>query len=622
MASKIPLFQRSEIGPTRAGAVKPGFDLARGEGIAEIGTAISGFAGGIFDDLVATRAANEEATFQGQVNTAMEEFETFVAANPGAGYDRLGKEREKMNIALDKAGQAATTRKARQNNKNFMLRNKKAISQRTQSAMEAIRAKQELLTYQSHRKNFMNNFDRDGLIELNEDMVESGLLNPEVTAAQQELDFGIIDKAERKIAVSNSVGIGFDAWQSTVTPEDPDGDLNAAFDVIDALDVPEGDKQEIESELKTRVANRRAETKLEAQQADAKSVETINGWINKGELDGITDRINKLPLTETRKAEEIKKANAHIAAINKGNPSPYEQTDPVTYFDLRRKIELDPLSVTEADLAAVVGLGKGRVEGKDSLRPDGTKKDVGFLGVLKEAGGKDVTEFSISTDLKQNGRIIDFPTMVPTLTETEIDTMLNDIIPNNKEIPDSIVRKAEDHARKRIAEGKSVFFESKGGISISDYEKLLGMIEPGSPLKRPAVTRAQASIQRVRAAEKSIDKPKNIEKVLESERFYLGVSNDVDEWVLAQTAAGKEPTDEQIDQKTINLMRPKVDAIVLNLFERLVTPAVAEEATLQSKRFRAFEKHPAFERISDEDVEKAKEAFRLGATLQEVLDNL
>ncbi|KKK81821.1 hypothetical protein LCGC14_2809600, partial [marine sediment metagenome] len=289
------------------------------------------------------------------------------------------------------------------------------------------------------------------------------------------------------------------------------------------------------------------------------------GLGNKGELDGITDRINQLPMTETRKAEEIKKANAHIAAINKGNPSPYDQTDPVAYFDLRRKIELDPLSVTEADLAAVVGLGKGRVEGKDSLRPDGTKKDVGFLGVLKEAGGKDVTEFSISTDLKQNGKIIDFPTMVPTLTEAEIDIMLNDIIPNNKEIPDSIVRKAEDHARKRIAEGKSVFFESKGGISISDYEKLLGMIEPDSPLKRPASTRAQAAIARLRGIETRGFEVEEID--IEIEGKYLRISNDMDDFILKNPDA----TDEQITKKGIELLAPIAERVTIGFFARMLS---------------------------------------------------
>jgi hypothetical protein len=48
---------------------------------------------------------------------------------------------------------------------------------------------------------------------------------------------------------------------------------------------------------------------------------------------------------------------------------------------------------------------------------------------------------------------------VPTLTQKEIDLMVNDIIPNNKPIPETIMHKAIAHAKERIKQGKSVFFE-------------------------------------------------------------------------------------------------------------------------------------------------------------------
>lgn len=102
-------------------------------------------------------------------------------------------------------------------------------------------------------------------------------------------------------------------------------------------------------------------------------------------------------------------------------------------------------------------------EGKGTfgMRPDGTAKDVGFMGVLTDAKGNKVTEYSISSeDVKVNGKEVDFPTIVPTLTKQEVDLMLNDIIPNNKRIPPAIMDKAIDHALKRIDEGKSPFFDS------------------------------------------------------------------------------------------------------------------------------------------------------------------
>ena len=104
-----------------------------------------------------------------------------------------------------------------------------------------------------------------------------------------------------------------------------------------------------------------------------------------------------------------------------------------------------------------------------SLRPDGSPKGTGFLGVLKASDGSDVTEYSMSAgDVTVNGKEIDFPTIVPTLTKKELNLMLTDIIPNNKRIPDAIVNKAIDHANKRIKEGKSVFADKTSTSATSN----------------------------------------------------------------------------------------------------------------------------------------------------------
>lgn len=68
--------------------------------------------------------------------------------------------------------------------------------------------------------------------------------------------------------------------------------------------------------VNTLVKTQRAETKLQIDEADKASVETINGWINKGEIGNIEARIKALPgLTETRKTEEVKKAKNYIEAV-------------------------------------------------------------------------------------------------------------------------------------------------------------------------------------------------------------------------------------------------------------------------------------------------------------------
>lgn len=115
-----------------------------------------------------------------------------------------------------------------------------------------------------------------------------------------------------------------------------------------------------------------------------------------------------------------------------------------------------------------------------NLRPNGTRKGKGFLGGQK-VGGKladtdaVASEFSVQSDaVTVDGKRIDFPTFVPTLTKEELNLMLNDIIPNKKLTPEPIMRKAIDHANKRISEGKSVF----AGRSIDDIKQRLGFDKP------------------------------------------------------------------------------------------------------------------------------------------------
>jgi hypothetical protein len=118
----------------------------------------------------------------------------------------------------------------------------------------------------------------------------------------------------------------------------------------------------------------------------------------------------------------------------------------------------------------------------ESKRADGTTKGNGWRGVLKASDGSDVTEYSISSEaVKVKGKEIEFPTIVPTLTDAEVKLMLTDIIPNRKRVPDAIFNKAVAHAKKRIKAGKSVFAET------GDYKPEAVVAPKKSPMsgKRP-----------------------------------------------------------------------------------------------------------------------------------------
>ena len=105
-------------------------------------------------------------------------------------------------------------------------------------------------------------------------------------------------------------------------------------------------------------------------------------------------------------------------------------------------------------------------------RADGTPKGNGFLGALdRPDGGVMTAEYSIGVGI--DGNEIEIPTLVPTLTQAEVDTIFR-IKPGEK-LPEPIIKKAVDHARSRIADGKSPFgdpgFRSSGAHWSDAYSK-------------------------------------------------------------------------------------------------------------------------------------------------------
>ena len=79
------------------------------------------------------------------------------------------------------------------------------------------------------------------------------------------------------------------------------------------------------------------------------------------------------------------------------------------------------------------------------------EKGRGFLGILKRPDKGISTEISIGVNIK--GEEIDIPTLIPTLTQIEIEHLLS----GQKPTP-AIVDKAVKHAVGRIAEGKDPFY--------------------------------------------------------------------------------------------------------------------------------------------------------------------
>ncbi len=200
---EVQLFQRRELPPRRVGQAKPGFDLAEGAELAQAGQALATFAGARFDKLVNSMAANEIAEFQGMVNTEIENFSTFVKSKPGAPFEELEDERNKMIQRLEAISAKAVTEPGRQAIKNFMLNNKNLIFAKTQNNMVAIRTRQTLQASELHIKNFMTSGDIDGLEKHYENMVSTGFYTKEFATARFAAEEAIMLDAAKKLLKVN-----------------------------------------------------------------------------------------------------------------------------------------------------------------------------------------------------------------------------------------------------------------------------------------------------------------------------------------------------------------------------------------------------------------------------------
>lgn len=88
------------------------------------------------------------------------------------------------------------------------------------------------------------------------------------------------------------------------------------------------------------------------------------------------------------------------------------------------------------------------------VRHDGSAaKGRGFFGPLPNNSGDVMTEYTIGVDL--NGRPMEIPTFVPTLTKSELSHLLG-----GGDVTDAIYEKAYKHAVDRIGKKKSPFRET------------------------------------------------------------------------------------------------------------------------------------------------------------------
>lgn len=224
------------------------------------------------------------------------------------------------------------------------------------------------------------------------------------------------------------------------------------------------------------------------------------------------------------------------------------------------------------------------------FRADGSRKGDGFLGPLKTPDGRVSTEISIGVEL--NGREVQIPTLVPTLTGAEINSLLNGDAPSK-----AIVDKAVAHAKQRMAVGKSPFAQpGESPVKKPDpdaeptIDEMTIVVPEGSVAAQLKGAKARREAKREAARKGNYDENTFLGAVGGQIAEKLGTVADYLPIVLAARQLGQAPLLPSMDSE----YRP---AAVIKAFEaikrsRQVTPADAEviSEAIESNRLSVADK--------------------------------
>ncbi len=164
-----------------------------------------------------------------------------------------------------------------------------------------------------------------------------------------------------------------------------------------------------------------------------------------------------------------------------------------------------------------------------------------------------------------------------------------------------------------ISAGVGVHFDGNAGKALRT--KLAEKSTDNSPTKREFHKRGITAIEEIFDA-----RIKGIEDITVQQESRMirekgEMKNEFDKWALE-----KPRTDEETEKKIQSLTRIPAEKVVLNWFERfMATGDTVKESSIRIKRFKKFQERSVFDALSESDRQKAKQAFDLGKTLDEVL---
>lgn len=186
-------------------------------------------------------------------------------------------------------------------------------------------------------------------------------------------------------------------------------------------------------------------------------------------------------------AERIKALQKNLVFDRKGT-AVREKTLDEQSADRREEIarlkqQVAALSVTAArrDATAEELLQWGGRYNPATGKMNGDQKQAGWRGILSDGKGGVMTE--VSTGVKIDGKEVEIPLIVPESTKEDLQRIAKIANGELTDIPEDLLEKALSFAKKRIAEGKSAFFNGdKEDESLRNIDDITELYEAQTKL--------------------------------------------------------------------------------------------------------------------------------------------
>lgn len=248
-----------------------------------------------------------------------------------------------------------------------------------------------------------------------------------------------------------------------------------------------------------------------------------------------TDELNEKGFNVLTTSQKVQGAKELITNPDIIKESPEEIRNIFnTYLESIPEDEIESRAEITLAMNKVLKLQQGGEITTEAKRADGSlKSKQGFLGPkVNTITGETMTEFS--TDMEVDGQKIEIPTMVPTLTDKEVKYIQSmetgKGFDMSKEIEKNIVNKARVHARMRLDNNLSPFYQDgeRDMFDIATSEDLEKMNEGERRRYRKEIDRAKRAQDRLLDPEWLEDStPSQIKRQEEALNEYRGNISEI-----------------------------------------------------------------------------------------------